>query len=189
MQSSRLSKRSSSGPRTRYAVYCKPNRRTVEGYVGSGLLSALLSLRCGMRPGLLRRLRGRRQSFGLLQLLRDRVHKTGLVHKHLADKDSALVRLLPLVFFHGFADSGNRLHAVAGVGAGSIDLVLEPRPLLEALVDGERPLGQQQFDVDFLQRGRLPGCTGIFIHPRNGLTIALGGPSVSLRSVLQRREV
>src|SRR5208282_5244227 len=106
---------------------------------GSGLLSALLFPRRDVRRLLLRRLGSRRLSFRLFQLLSHGVHKAGLVHQYLANDNCALVGFLPLVFFHRLAHCGNRLDAVAGVSAGSIDLVFEPRPLLEPLTRGERP--------------------------------------------------
>src|SRR5271157_3314649 len=153
------------------------------------LLSALRLLRRGLHRALLRRLRSRRLSFGLFQLLRDGIHEAGLIHQHLANNDCALIGVLPFVFVHCLTDGGNRLHAVSGVGAGSVDLVLEPRPLFETLVDGERPLRQQKLGVDFLQRRRLPRRSIILIQPGNGLAITLRGASVSFRTILQRREV
>src|SRR5580704_9432862 len=76
-----------------------------------------------LRRRLLRGLRRGRLALGLLEFLRDGVHEAGFLHQHLADGDRALVGILPLALFHGFADGGNRLDAIAGVGAGSVDLV------------------------------------------------------------------
>ena len=147
---------------------------------GMALSSRLRFLRRVVAVGA-RLLGCRALSYGLLQFQRNGVHQAGLVHQHLSHNDGALIGVCPFALFDSLAYGGNGLHRITGIGAGSIDLVFEPRPLFQSLSGGKRALQEQESGVDGLQIRRLPGHSAILIQFRNCLMIALRGLAVGLR--------
>ena len=57
---------------------------------------------------------------------RDLVDEGGLVFEDFGNDGDLVLGELPVFLVHGFAHGGQGLDAVPGVGAGSVDLMLEP---------------------------------------------------------------
>src|SRR5262249_8663776 len=105
----------------------RPAARSTAG--GSSGGAAPPATRCSTRCGA-DRPRHRRGAIDILRVLEE----------HVGDDAHLLLGLLPVPLLERLAHAGQRLHAIAGVEAGRIDLVHEPWPARQPLLTGERAL-------------------------------------------------
>ena len=83
----------------------------------------------------------------LLQIVRGFANRGRDIFQHLANDGNLGLRFLPFLLIHVFTHRRDRLGPVTGVGAGSINLMLEPWALRQAFFGEKRPLNLNQLCI------------------------------------------
>ena len=125
----------------------------------------------------------------ILQVVRGLADPRGGVLDHLRDLRNLAVGFLPLLLVHVFPDGRDRLGPVSRVGAGRVNLVLEPGPFRKTLFIQEQTGDFQHVRVQLLQRllGKSRRTFGLPIRQR--LRIAFGTLLEQLNRILHGRKI
>ena len=81
-----------------------------------------------------------------------RCNQSGLIQQDAAHNHDALVSLLPLFLFNGFADGRHGFRRVSSVVPWRVKLVLEPRAIWQAIGSEQLPLTLNEQPIDLGER-------------------------------------
>src|SRR5437899_306666 len=112
-----------------------------------------------------------------------------LVSEHFGNRVDRFFRPAPLLLLDRFSQRRHRLHSVAGIKAGSVKLMLEPRTARQTVRVGQSAFALEQLEVHLCERGssqRGPALLSrLCIHP----LIVIGALVESIQRVLQGSKI